>query len=98
MTPDRRTAGVTTTPTVPNRLASKTADAQSVLETPDRGSDLDQLVRGALVVIVRVDADHYRRRTYLSLKSAQHAADRARERGHDVTVVLCELLPVGRCP
>jgi hypothetical protein len=64
----------------------------------DNGTHLDpqaaaDAVRDALVVVVRVNG-HDRRRVYLTLGSATAAAERARERGQDASVVLCRLQPV----
>ncbi|SNU00956.1 hypothetical protein SAMN06298212_10572 [Ruaniaceae bacterium KH17] len=48
----------------------------------------------AYVVLVSTREGRYRRRVFLSLHSAVHAAERARERGQDADLVLCELRPV----
>lgn len=48
---------------------------------------------GTYVVVVKVDQGH-RRRTYLSLTSAERAVVRARTRGQGAEVVLCQLVPV----
>jgi hypothetical protein len=52
------------------------------------------LVTGVHVVVVETPAGKYRRRVYLSLDSAQRAADRAIMSGHPAHVVLCQLMPV----
>ncbi|MEZ0490786.1 hypothetical protein AB2L28_00860 [Kineococcus sp. TBRC 1896] len=56
--------------------------------------DLLGIVSGALVVVVKLDGDHYRRRTFLTLKAAERAVERAQARGHQAEVVLCSLQPV----
>ncbi len=62
-------------------------------------TDLDALaahVDGTFVVVVEVTAGQYRRRCFLTAKSAQRAAERAVERGESVTVYLAELRPLWR--
>lgn len=49
---------------------------------------------GALVLLVRTEAGRYRRRVFLTIASAQRAADRATEAGHAAEIVLCALAPV----
>ena len=56
---------------------------------------LVSLLDGAFVVVVDLGDDRHTRRVYLNLPSAQRAADRARERGREATIALCELHPVG---
>lgn len=51
------------------------------------------LVTGVHVVVVETPAGKYRRRVYLSLDSAQKAADRAIMAGHPSKVILCRLMP-----
>lgn len=53
------------------------------------------LVAGVHVVVVETPAGRYRRRVYLSLDSAQKAADRAAMAGHPASVILCQLVPAG---
>ena len=53
------------------------------------------LLDGVYVVVVEDERGHARRRTYLSLSAAQHAVERAQDRGHEAQVVLCQLQPVG---
>lgn len=55
------------------------------------------LLAGVYVVLVAhttTDPTRYRRRVYLNLLAAQHAAERAARRGHPAAVVLCNLAPV----
>ena len=59
------------------------------------GDRLAQYVQGAFVVVVQVGEDRLRRRIFLSLAAAQHAVERAQDRGHEAQVVLCQLQPVG---
>ncbi|MEO7980340.1 MAG: hypothetical protein ABI807_05560 [Sporichthyaceae bacterium] len=51
-------------------------------------------VDGALVVVVCTSAGRYRRRVFLTLASAERSAERAREAGHEASVVLARLVPV----
>lgn len=51
-------------------------------------------VAGALVVVVDTGHGTHRRRVFLTVKSAQRAADRAIEAGHEAEIVLCRLVPV----
>jgi hypothetical protein len=51
------------------------------------------LVTGVHVVVVETAAGKYRRRVFLSLKSAQAAADRAIMAGHPAHLILCQLMP-----
>ncbi len=53
-----------------------------------------QQVRGTFVVVVESPVGRYRRRCYLSLASAERAADKAEAAGHLVEVLLCRLEPV----
>lgn len=59
------------------------------------GDRLAQFVQGVFVTVVQDDRGHARRKIYLSLAAAQHAVERARDRGHEASVVLCQLQPVG---
>lgn len=52
------------------------------------------LVTGVHVVLVETAAGKYRRRVYLSLDSAQKAADRAIMAGHPARLTLCQLIAV----
>jgi len=56
---------------------------------------LAQYVHGAYVVVVQVGEDRLRRRCFLSLPSAQRAAERAQDRGHSAVVALARLDVVG---
>lgn len=51
-------------------------------------------VAGALVVVVDTSHGRHRRRVFMTVKSAQRAADRAIEAGHSAEIVLCRLIPV----
>lgn len=53
------------------------------------------LVTGVHVVVVETAAGKYRRRVYLSLKSAQAAADRAAMAGYPAQLILCQLIASG---
>jgi hypothetical protein len=48
-------------------------------------------VAGTFVVVVKVAGGKYRRRCFLSAASAEQAAHRALEAGHNATVYLAEL-------
>lgn len=52
------------------------------------------LVSGVHVIVVETPAGKYRRRVFLSLDSAQKAADRAIMAGHPAQLILCQLMPV----
>lgn len=51
-------------------------------------------VAGALVVVADTGHGTHRRRVFLTVKSAQRAADRAIASGYDAEIVLCRLVPV----
>lgn len=55
-------------------------------------------VAGALVVVVEVEHGRYRRRCYLTAKSAERAVTNARLRGQSARVYLAELKPMYRVP
>lgn len=59
------------------------------------GDRLCAILDGVLVTVVQDERGHARRKIYLSLAAAQHAVERARDRGHEAQVVLCQLAPVG---
>ncbi|WPU08088.1 hypothetical protein [Pseudarthrobacter oxydans] len=44
--------------------------------------------------MVETPTGKHRRRVFLSLDSAQRAADRAIMAGHPATLILCQLMPV----
>lgn len=52
-------------------------------------------VQGVYVVVVETAGERMRRRVYLNLPSAQRAAGRAADRGHDVRLFLARLDVVG---
>ena len=53
-----------------------------------------QRVDHAFVAVVQTTHGNYRRRVFLSLKTAETAVRRSRAAGHDAHVVICELRPV----
>jgi hypothetical protein len=66
---------------------------------PGADNPLDDIaahVDGAFVLVVRVTGGRYRRRCFLSVASAEKAASRATENGHDAEVYLAELKPLWR--
>jgi hypothetical protein len=75
---------------------------------PAEGADIDEVIaatwasvvgvradEGAVVGVVETTNDLHRRRVFLSFHAAHRALERARDRGLDAGVVLCELIPVG---
>lgn len=68
---------------------------QAIASSVPAADRLAQYLDGVYAVVVQVGDDRLRRRVYLNLPSAQRAADRARERGREATIALCELHPVG---
>lgn len=78
---------------------SITTDTSSVPRPADVLAELDALaehLRGYYVVQVVVDdAGHRRTNFYRSAKAAERAVERARLRGRDAHVTLCQLMPVG---
>lgn len=66
------------------------------LEDVDHLDDLARAIDGAFVVVVKVAGGKYRRRTFLTVASAQRAADNARALGHTATIYLSELRPLWR--
>lgn len=65
--------------------------SSSLADDPYFADDLDTVINGALVTVVRTTEGRYRRRVYLSLKAAENAAKRAQDAGHHAEVILCEL-------
>lgn len=68
---------------------------QAITNSLASADRLCALLSGVYVVMVQVGEDRLHRRVYLNLPSAQRAAERAQDRGHDAQVVLCQLAPVG---
>ena len=66
--------------------------------TPAPPFDGAQVLADVWVLVVKVNAGHYRRRVFLSVAPAWAAARRAADRGYSAEVVLCKLEPVGRTP
>lgn len=63
--------------------------------TPDDlWQDVADVIGGAFVVVVTVPGGLARRRVYLTVKSAERAAERAAGRGQVAHVALCRLSPV----
>lgn len=83
-------------PLAGNQGASKisTGDNKSLPAAADFFSGAALYVAGALVVVVDTGHGKHRRRVYFNLPSAQRAADRAIEAGHDAEIVLCRIVPV----
>lgn len=84
-----RTAGVSTA----TKTSPSIAPPSDILRRLD---DLASCVDGAFVVVVKTAEDRYRRRVYLSAKSAENAAKTARDRGVRAEVYLAEVRPVFR--
>lgn len=55
-------------------------------------------ISGTFVVLVMAGNNRYVRRCFMTIKAAQTAARRARERGQSSTVVLSELRPLYHLP
>lgn len=55
-------------------------------------------VRGCLVLVVETPSGKYRRRTFLSLSSAERACQKARAAGHPASVIVAQLHPVAVVP
>lgn len=77
-------------------LPSIEALACGCLEDVGHLDDLARAIDGAFVVVVKVTGGKYRRRTFLTVASAQRAADNARALGHTATIYLSELRPLWR--
>lgn len=75
------------------------ADAWAgVTRLTDRGDGLREAEELSSVLVVSVEVrDDGSRRSYIykSLSSAERCVDRARKRGRDARVTLCELRPLG---
>lgn len=75
-----------------NGTAKDQQDTRSVSIVSD-ADDLAQRGR-ALAVLIEDSSGRYRRRLYLSLRSAEKAVQRARERGRDARAILVSFEPV----
>ena len=64
----------------------------SIAQMTPAEEDLDRA--HALVVLVEDRTGRYRRRLYLSLRSAERAGARANARGADARAILCRITPV----
>ena len=88
-------------PAEANHEAAESLAGDSPIVSPSSPAvaDLDAMaeaLRGYFVVQVVIDEDGHRRTNlYRSAGAAQRAVQRARERGRDVHVSLCQLMPVG---
>jgi len=74
--------------------ASKSKVATGSLNSLTALDDIARHVDGTFVVVVQVTGGKYRRRCYLTAKSAENAAMRATQRGENATVYLAELKPL----
>ena len=90
----RQESGATTP--AKRSLPSLEGLACGCLEPVGHLDDLAQAIDGAFVVVVKVTGGKYRRRTFLTVASAQRAADNARALGHAATIYLSELRPLWR--
>jgi hypothetical protein len=80
------------------RHPEKTAKSTAINVPPawDIGADWQracEAVNGAFCVVIYLADEKVRRRVFFSLVAAQRHVDRARERGHEASVVLAELRP-----
>lgn len=81
-------------PTGENGAALNNSSPDPILSrTIENGEAAEQLA-GCLVLLVKVDNAHYRRRVFLSINAAQRALVAAREKGYSARVVACELHPL----
>lgn len=64
------------------------------LHVADDADRAAESVNGMFVAVVSVTTDKVRRYPYATLAAAQRRVDRAREAGHEASVVLAELRPV----
>lgn len=90
-----------------SRLSGETETAKSLPATATKASvkrnstsvdiqtDVPDILDHVLVAVVQTGDDRYRRRVFLTLKSAERSVLRAREAGHEAEVVLCELRVAG---
>lgn len=60
----------------------------------DAANEVARVLDGVLVVVVVLPNQKIRRRVFLTLASAQRHADRARENGNHVRVILAQLAPI----
>lgn len=94
MTTKRSSGPGTPTRTADHRTEPATAATPSFPRLPTAAREVLDAVSDIYVVAVHVDGDHLRRRIYLSLSSAQRAAERAEARGKTADIVLCRVTPV----
>ncbi|TDT30882.1 hypothetical protein [Naumannella halotolerans] len=73
-----------------NKINAGTGSTYSVVDLDAMAAQVD----GAFVVLVRVADDRYRRRVFLTVKSAENHARKAQQRGQDARIFLCELKPL----
>ena len=98
--PTKRTAPAPTdaaqslTATKPLDCAQSTRDPLDVARSEVSPFDAAEVLADAWVLVVRVNAGHYRRRVFLSIAPAWQAARRAADRGYSADVVLCRLEPI----
>lgn len=69
-----------------------TTRALTLVELDDLAAHVD----GSFVVVVKVSSGRYRRRCYLTARSAQAAAERAIDRGETAVIYLAQLQPLYR--
>lgn len=77
--------------THPERLPESHAATTYILADLD---DMAATIGGAFAVVVEIHPGRYRRKVYLSLRGAENAARRARERGQSVRIVMAQLAPL----
>lgn len=68
----------------------------SLVPVTDPLDDIAHHVDGAFVLVVRINGGLYRRRCFLTAKSAERAARNATDAGHTAEVFLAELKPLWR--
>lgn len=68
------------------------------LHVADDADRAAESINGMFVAVVSVTTDKVRRYPFVTLAAAQRRVDRAREAGHEASVILAELRPVYYVP
>ena len=83
-------------PSLATGAARMNLDNGSLAPVTDPLDEIAHHIDGAFVLVVRVTGGRYRRRCFLSAASAERAARKALEAGHNAEVFLAELRPLWR--
>ena len=78
----------------PSQEAPSLKIANASLVPTDPLDDIAAHVDGSFVLVVKVTGGKYRRRCFLTAASAERAARRAQDAGHNATIYLAELKPL----